>query len=188
VLDPDDGCVHDPEDADGIADADGCPETDADGDRILDPVDACPEQPEVLNGVDDTDGCPDVGLITLEGDRVILDDRVLFDTNRARVRHAARPVLTAIMQLFLAHPEWTTMRIEGHADEHGTEEFNRELSLRRARAVREVLSELGLPRDRMEVEGYGESRPRSTVDTENRRVEFVMVEAPVTVPAPGGSP
>jgi outer membrane protein OmpA-like peptidoglycan-associated protein len=40
----------------------------------------------------------------------------------------------------------------------------------------------------MEVEGYGESRPRSTVDTENRRVEFVMVEAPVTVPAPGGSP
>jgi outer membrane protein OmpA-like peptidoglycan-associated protein len=188
VLDPDDGCVHDPEDADGIADADGCPETDADGDRILDPVDACPEQAEVLNGVEDTDGCPDVGLITLEGDRVILDDRVLFDTNRARVRHAARPVLAAIVQLFLGHPEWMTMRIEGHADEHGTEEFNRELSLRRARAVREVLVELGVPRERMEVEGYGESRPRSTVDTENRRVEFVMVEAPVTVPAPGGSP
>lgn len=190
IVDPDDACVHVPEDADGIADVDGCPEDDADFDGILDPVDACPEAAEVQNGVDDTDGCPDEGLITLEGDRVILDDRVLFETNRAHVRHAARPLLAAIARLFLSHPEWATMRIEGHADERGSEEFNRELSSRRAARVRDVLVELGMPADRMEVEGFGEERPRGEILDENRRVEFVMVGAPVTVPASsvGGVP
>jgi hypothetical protein len=73
---------------------------------FFDPVDACPEAPEVINGVEDLDGCPDEGLIVLEGDRVVLDDRVLFETNRAHVRHSARPLLRAIAELFLEHPEW----------------------------------------------------------------------------------
>jgi outer membrane protein OmpA-like peptidoglycan-associated protein len=182
--------VHEPEDADGVADWDGCPEEDADADGVADPVDACPGAAEVVNGVDDADGCPDDGLITLEGDRVILDDRVLFETNLAHVRHAARPVLAAIARLFLSHPDWATMRIEGHADERGTPEFNRELSRRRAERVRDVLAELGVPIERMEAFGLGEDHPRSDHLDENRRVEFVMVGAPLTVPASmvGGEP
>jgi outer membrane protein OmpA-like peptidoglycan-associated protein len=184
ILDADDLCVRDPEDLDGLRDSDGCPEEDADLDGILDPVDACPEAPEVINGVEDLDGCPDEGLIVLEGDRVVLDDRVLFETNRAHVRHSARPLLRAIAELFLEHPEWASVRIEGHADERGDEAFNRELSERRAVRVSAVLAEYGIAAERMEIVGYGEARPREAgVHDLNRRVEFVMIGASVMVPA-----
>lgn len=176
VLDEDDLCLRDPEDHDGLRDQDGCPEEDADLDGILDPSDRCPEEREIINGVEDEDGCPDEGLVVLEGDRVVLDERVLFDTNQARVRHRALPVLRAVANLFLTHPEWQRMRIEGHADERGDEEFNRELSERRAARVAQVLREFGVSDAQMAVVGYGEERPRveGALDA-NRRVEFVMV-------------
>jgi len=101
---------------------------------------------------------------------------VLFDTNQARVRHRALPVLHAVANLFLSHPEWQGMRIEGHADERGDEAFNRALSERRAARVAEVLRGFGVSEAQMAVIGYGEERPRveGALDA-NRRVEFVMV-------------
>jgi outer membrane protein OmpA-like peptidoglycan-associated protein len=60
IIDPKDRCPDDPEDFDGLADTDGCPETDLDGDGILDLVDACPKNAETMNGYHDTDGCPDL--------------------------------------------------------------------------------------------------------------------------------
>lgn len=176
VLDQDDLCLRSPEDRDGLRDEDGCPEQDADLDAFLDPDDRCPEEREVVNGVEDADGCPDEGLVVLEGDRVVLDERVLFDTNRARVRHRALPILRAVATLFLSHPEWQRMRIEGHADQRGEEDFNRALSERRAARVAEVLREFGVSDEQMAVIGYGEERPRiEGSDDVNRRVEFVMV-------------
>jgi flagellar motor protein MotB len=66
IADPKDGCPTDPEDEDGVLDADGCPEEDPDGDGILDAVDRCALEPEVVNGHADYDGCPDaLGLVRL---------------------------------------------------------------------------------------------------------------------------
>jgi len=48
-----------PEDKNGIEDADGCPDLDSDHDGIPDSRDKCPNQPEIVNGVEDADGCPD---------------------------------------------------------------------------------------------------------------------------------
>ncbi len=176
VLDERDLCLRDPEDRDGVRDEDGCPEDDADLDGVRDAIDRCPEVPEVINGVDDEDGCPDEGLVVLEGDRVVLDERVLFDTNRARVRHRALPILRAVANLFLSHPEWQRMRIEGHADERGDEAFNRALSERRAARVADVLRAYGVSEEQMAVIGYGEERPRVEGEHDaNRRVEFVML-------------
>lgn len=63
LVDAVDACPAEPEDFDGVDDADGCPEADpvvdTDGDGIPDPRDACPTQPEDFDGVDDGDGCPD---------------------------------------------------------------------------------------------------------------------------------
>jgi outer membrane protein OmpA-like peptidoglycan-associated protein len=65
VLDPDDACPAEPEDRDGIEDADGCPDpdepvrTDRDGDGIVDAEDACPDEREDVDGFEDDDGCPD---------------------------------------------------------------------------------------------------------------------------------
>ncbi|MFN3198599.1 MAG: OmpA family protein [Bradymonadia bacterium] len=61
IFDDVDLCPDQPEDKDGVEDADGCPEDqDSDGDGIADSKDQCPKQPEDFDGVADQDGCPDI--------------------------------------------------------------------------------------------------------------------------------
>ncbi|MEM9862714.1 MAG: OmpA family protein [Myxococcota bacterium] len=176
-----DECPNDPEDADGFEDEDGCPEPDNDRDGILDVDDACPDEPEVVNGVDDQDGCPDEGLIEMIDDRIVLEETVLFDFERARVKSRARPILAAIVELVRQHPEWTRMRIEGHADVRGNAAYNRTLSERRARNVLRALVDAGLDPSRADSMGFGSDNPRDLGDSEqshqrNRRVEFVVLQ------------
>jgi outer membrane protein OmpA-like peptidoglycan-associated protein len=59
ILDDVDECPTVPEDKDGFADDDGCPEDDNDADGILDKDDKCPMDPEDRDGFEDADGCPD---------------------------------------------------------------------------------------------------------------------------------
>lgn len=180
IPDGDDGCPDEPEDVDGFQDADGCPDPDNDRDGVLDPDDRCPDEAEVVNGVDDQDGCPDEGLIQMVDDRIVLEEKVLFDFERARLRWQARPVLRAIVELYRQHPDWAEIRIEGHADVRGREEFNQRISEQRARNVMDALVEAGLPRELVSAVGFGSSRPRDLRDSEeahqrNRRVEFVVL-------------
>jgi outer membrane protein OmpA-like peptidoglycan-associated protein len=179
IPDADDACPREAEDVDGVADEDGCPDPDADGDGILDVDDACPHEPEVVNGVEDTDGCPDEGLIEFVDDRIILDSRVLFDTNGTRLRDRSRQTLDAIAVLWRQHPEWAAVRIEGHADFRGPDAYNQLLSDRRAERVVEALVRRGMPAEMLTAAGLGSSRPRSRGDSRrslqaNRRVEFVV--------------
>lgn len=71
--------------------------------------------------------------------------------------------------------------IGGHTDAKGREAYNRSLSLDRARSVRDYFAGAGVPRERMQVAGYGSSRPITTNDTEdgrarNRRITFEVSE------------
>jgi outer membrane protein OmpA-like peptidoglycan-associated protein len=66
-----DDCPMRPEDRDGYADADGCPDPDNDEDGLSDKVDDCPNKPEDKDGFADADGCPDV-----DNDQDGLSDRV----------------------------------------------------------------------------------------------------------------
>jgi outer membrane protein OmpA-like peptidoglycan-associated protein len=60
LPDPDDACPDDPEDYDGVEDADGCPEEqDTDGDGLPDSRDLCPVDAEDMDGYLDSDGCPE---------------------------------------------------------------------------------------------------------------------------------
>lgn len=72
------------------------------------------------------------------------------------------------------------VRIEGHTDDVGGDAINQELSVARARTIRETLRTLGIADDRMSYAGFGESRPKvpNTSDANraiNRRVEFVVL-------------
>ena len=60
IYDADDPCLTIPEDSDGIADSDGCPELDFDNDGINDEKDRCPLEPEDQDDVHDEDGCPEL--------------------------------------------------------------------------------------------------------------------------------
>jgi peptidoglycan-associated lipoprotein len=67
--------------------------------------------------------------------------------------------------------------LEGHADERGTEEYNLQLSNRRAASVKKYLADLGVTSNSLETIGYGFNRPaleghNEAAWTANRRVEF----------------
>jgi outer membrane protein OmpA-like peptidoglycan-associated protein len=159
-----DKCPNDAEDFDEYEDGDGCPEPDNDNDGFADADDQCPNEAEVVNGNTDFDGCPDEGLIVFENNRIVLEERVLFDFERARIRREARPLLKAILTLKAQHPDWVALRIEGHADARGD-------------AASEIHSL-----------GFGATRLRDKRDEEeahqrNRRVEFVVESKPLA-PSP----
>lgn len=103
---------------------------------------------------------------------------VLFDTGSATLKPAAREKLAKISGILLAHPG-LNLQIEGHTDSVGTDEFNQQLSERRADSVRDFLAEQGVPVSTIAARGFGKTQPVASNDTaegrqRNRRVELVV--------------
>jgi outer membrane protein OmpA-like peptidoglycan-associated protein len=180
VLDAFDRCPREAEDRDGFEDQDGCPDPDNDQDGIPDVRDKCPNEPETVNGFEDDDGCPDEVGMRATTSEIKVDDRIQFEIDKATLTVGSRAVVARLAKLLVAHPEYSLVSIEGHADDRGTEKYNEQLSERRAQAVRDVLVKGGVGAARLATVGYGESRPRVqganlTARAENRRVEFKIV-------------
>jgi outer membrane protein OmpA-like peptidoglycan-associated protein len=103
---------------------------------------------------------------------------VLFDTGSYTLKPGAREKLAKISGILLAHPG-LTLQIEGHTDSVGTDDFNQQLSERRADSVRDFLAEQGVPASTITARGFGKTQPVATNDTaegrqRNRRVELVV--------------
>jgi outer membrane protein OmpA-like peptidoglycan-associated protein len=177
IMDDVDRCPDEPEDQDGFQDQDGCPDPDNDKDGIPDVNDKCPNEPETVNGYADDDGCPDDVQVRVVGDKILLDDRVHFETNRYIVLADSQPLLWRVAQIIVKHPEYAHVEVEGYADERGEESYNQKLSENRAKAVLTLLVKYGVSRERLTSVGFGTSNPRvpSKSDVayrQNRRVEF----------------
>jgi peptidoglycan-associated lipoprotein len=102
---------------------------------------------------------------------------VYFDYDEAEILPEFNALLQAHGQ-FLARSPNTQLRLEGHADERGSREYNIGLGERRAQAVRRVLTLQGAAGTQLTTVSYGEERPaQSGSDDEawrlNRRVELV---------------
>lgn len=103
---------------------------------------------------------------------------VLFDTGSATLQPAAREKLAKISGILLAHPG-LTLQIEGHTDSVGSDDFNQQLSERRADSVRDFLAAQGVPASSITARGFGKTQPVASNDTpegrqRNRRVELVV--------------
>jgi len=101
---------------------------------------------------------------------------VFFAFDRYDLDDRALAVLTRNARIMKDHPEVVVL-IEGHCDERGTVEYNLALGEKRAQAVRDHLSRLGIPASRLRVTSYGESRPFAHGSNEkawaqNRRAHF----------------
>jgi peptidoglycan-associated lipoprotein len=108
--------------------------------------------------------------------RAVLHEIVYFDFDRSDVRADARPVLDSKVP-HLREDGAIRLRIEGHADERGSAEYNLALGMRRANAVKQYFVGFGLDGARFEVVSFGEERPAVTGSNEaawarNRRAEF----------------
>jgi outer membrane protein OmpA-like peptidoglycan-associated protein len=107
--------------------------------------------------------------VTFKGD-------VSFDTNSTVVKPGLYAEIDRVAGVLTRYPE-TLIRVEGHTDSVGTEEYNRDLSFRRANSVRDLLVQRGVNISRIQPVGFGETMPVATNATEagrqlNRRVEI----------------
>lgn len=98
---------------------------------------------------------------------------VLFDFNSAILKPGAYSEVDRVAGVLNQYPQ-TMIRIEGHTDSKGSEDYNQELSEKRAEAVKNAVIQRGVKSDRVQTIGYGESQPKCQVDAENRRVSIVI--------------
>lgn len=193
ILDTDDKCPLEPEDTDGFEDEDGCPDLDNDGDGILDPDDQCPLQPEVINGFKDEDGCPDrKGPVQIEHGKITAPP-VYFATDKDVILKRSFSVLNMVADTFKENPWVKKVRIEGHTDDRGRDAHNLDLSQRRADSVMRFLTQAGVSPDRLQAQGFGETQPIESNRTRagraaNRRVEFVIIDPPLSRSETKGTP
>ena len=110
--------------------------------------------------------------------RSALAPRVAYcDVDASEFRRSERHVLNYHVRLQKTNPR-KRIRLEGHADERGTREYNLALGERRANGILNYLIVNGASRSQIEVVSYGEERPAQSGQTEsaygrNRRVEIV---------------
>jgi len=104
---------------------------------------------------------------------------VNFDFDKSNIRPDAAEILAEAARILREEPE-VDVSVDGHTDARGTDEYNQRLSERRALAVVERLNHLGIAPSRLQPQGFGESRPVASNDTEegraqNRRVELNVI-------------
>lgn len=132
--------------------------------------------PDTTRGSDDADS----GMMSDEKEMVSmgdLQDTFYFDYDRAVIKRDNHAELKKHAEM-LKSDFSKRVRLEGHADERGTREYNLALGERRANAVRTYLVAQGASRAQIDVVSYGEEKPADRRHSEkswakNRRVEVV---------------
>lgn len=113
----------------------------------------------------------DRGMVLTLGD-------VLFDTNKSTMNSGAMAKMDRIAAFMQAYPD-RQVKIEGHTDNTGEDDYNQMLSLQRANAVMAALTDRGIGAGRISTHGLGEAQPVASNDSAssrqlNRRVEMVF--------------
>jgi peptidoglycan-associated lipoprotein len=147
-----------------------------------------PEQPaQTQQPTGDTSGVDDANAVVGDDTATsgpggeLLSKRVIyFDFDRADIRADSQSVVAAHAQYLAKNPS-QKVRLEGHADERGSREYNIGLGERRGQAVRRALLLQGVAEVQLATVSYGEERPAAAGSDEqtyalNRRVEIVYLK------------
>ncbi len=103
---------------------------------------------------------------------------VLFKSGSSDLLAGARERLAKVSGIVLAYPS-LRLSVEGHTDSVGTDDYNQQLSKKRAEAVRQYLVQQGISGDTIVATGFGKTAPIASNETpegrqQNRRVELVL--------------
>ena len=198
ITDAEDKCP----DVPGLARYQGCPIPDTDKDGINDEVDKCPTVPGIAryqgcpipdtdgDGVNDEEdkcinekgpasnfGCPVISEEIIK--RVNLAAKnVFFATASDKLLAKSFPKLNDVVTILNENPSYK-VQIDGHTDAQGKDEYNQDLSDRRAASVKAYLAGKGIAETRLSSTGYGETKPVADNNTaagraKNRRVEMTL--------------
>ncbi|MBW2609323.1 MAG: peptidoglycan-associated lipoprotein Pal [Deltaproteobacteria bacterium] len=105
---------------------------------------------------------------------------IYFDYDRSELKPKAQDVLTKKANWLKKNGRYS-VRIEGHCDERGTNEYNLALGERRANAAKKFLQALGISGNRLTTRSYGEEKPAAyghdeSAWSKNRRDEFKLIK------------
>jgi len=141
---------------------------DQDRDGVTDAVDQCPNTPCYFS-VDDL-GCPVKATL-----------RIYFEVDKAVIRQESIPLIEKFAKFLIAN-KGSLVKIVGHTDSDGSDDYNMVLSLKRAQAVVKKLIEFGVSENRLSADGKGESMPIATNKTESGKALNRRIEAELTYP------
>lgn len=115
--------------------------------------------------------------------RVVFDERVFFDFDHDEIRPEAEEVLNVVAASLRKEPPDVALFVAGHTDAIGSDDYNIDLSLRRADSVSRALLRRGIGRSGVFRVAFGKTMPIATNDTDegrqmNRRVEFLFAAKP----------
>jgi outer membrane protein OmpA-like peptidoglycan-associated protein len=179
ILDATDQCPTDPEDPDGYEDEDGCPDLDNDQDTVPDLKDQCPN--EIGSSTKEPLGCPTKpALVVVTDCEVKITQQIHFAYNKDTIRPESFPVLDAVVEVLEKNPS-IKLEVQGHTDNRGSAQYNKQLSDRRAASVVRYLVSHGVNTSRLTSKGYGFDRPLVPNSSDqnralNRRVQFIRTE------------
>jgi peptidoglycan-associated lipoprotein len=137
-----------------------------------------PAAPEVKDQTEDPLLSSDLQVVNSELQRRGFSPDVYFDYDESNLSDDTRDKLSRNADLLKSNAQFS-VTIEGHADSRGTSEYNLALGERRANAVRDYLTSLGIAATRMRTISYGKERPVCTEEVEscwsqNRRAHMVI--------------
>ncbi|MFC0401896.1 OmpA family protein [Paraburkholderia rhizosphaerae] len=114
---------------------------------------------------------------------VTLDSMSLFDSGKAQLKSGSTRAMVSALDLIKSNPDKRIL-VAGHTDAIGNPDSNLKLSVARAAAVRDWLTDAsGIPATQFAIQGYGDTRPIASNDSpegreKNRRVEITLVPDP----------
>ena len=123
------------------------------------------------------DGEGDLSMGNLGDSGLASGNVIYFDYNSSEIRDDSLPLITAAAEALVTNPA-QQLRLEGHADERGTREYNLALGERRAQSVRDLILLQGVSGNQIDIVSYGEEKPAVVGSGENswqqnRRVEII---------------
>ena len=118
----------------------------------------------------------------IKGSDIIILDKVMFETNSAKILPESTAILDAVAATLKGHPEFMVIEVAGHADERSSDDYNLKLTRDRAASVVDALISRGVTKSRLVSQGYGEYCPldeghNAAAWEKNRRVEFKVVKS-----------
>lgn len=121
----------------------------------------------------------EIDLAKIDVGALIVLKNIFFDSRESTIRKESIPELERLVELLKSNPS-IKIEISGHTDNIGAEDYNKNLSEERAKAVVDYLIKKSVDTARLEYAGFGYSKPISSNETEegrqlNRRTEFKVI-------------
>ncbi len=124
---------------------------------------------------------PKVSSVQVQGKEVVIKQQIQFALDSATILPESFGLMSEIADVILKNPGIKRLEVQGHTDNSGPSEHNRQLSDDRANSVRTWLVQHGVGNDRLVAKGYGDTKPiapnvTAAMKARNRRVQFIILD------------